>query len=99
MKIGDLVINANAWQGEILEISPSARFGAQVLVQYASQSQWENQAELVVAVSAPERADDAALETCHFCDGDGWRYDGKGEIEACPCCCGGTGSEDDAIFW
>jgi hypothetical protein len=110
MKIGDLVINSNAWQGEILEISPSARFGVQVLVQYASQSQWENQAELVVAASAPEREDDA-LGRCHFCDGDGWGIVGvnwdcedpingpyDGETEPCPCC-GGTGLEDDAIFW
>jgi hypothetical protein len=62
MKIGDLVINANAWQGEIIEISPSPRFGVQVLVQYASQSQWENQAELVVAVSAPERAAEELIQ-------------------------------------
>jgi hypothetical protein len=55
MNIGDLVVNANAWQGEILEISPSARFGAQVLVQYASRREWENQADLYVVVSAPER--------------------------------------------
>jgi hypothetical protein len=52
-----------------------------------------------------------ALESCHFCDGDGWGIIGTnwdcedpingpydGEIEQCPCC-GGSGLEDDATFW
>jgi preprotein translocase subunit YajC len=61
MKIGDTVINASGWQGEILKISPSPRFGDPVLVQYASRREWETQGELVVAVSAPER-DEALIQ-------------------------------------
>jgi len=46
IEVGDVVQNARGWQGKVLQVSQSKRFGRQVLVLYASQRQWEDYSQL-----------------------------------------------------
>lgn len=41
IKPGDIIRNERGWQGQVVDVSHSARFGTQVLVQYASTRRWE----------------------------------------------------------
>lgn len=46
MKAGDIVVNTQGWQGEILEVVNN-----KCLVQYASRREWEYKLSLYVVVS------------------------------------------------